>query len=216
MKREKILVINPAANPEMTGRIDDTLAPFRLRPDVEVICCTAPGGPRMVATSSDVDVAAVALRAFVSQESADVIVIACYADPGLRACREATRAPVFGIGRCAALTALARADNFGVIAMSDAAIPRHWRALREAGLERHLVGERALAGGKAIDQDMFERMMTVGRALRDEDGAAAIVIGCAEFGALRGRLELALGVPIIDPVEAAMGMAMTVVGRVGV
>jgi Asp/Glu/hydantoin racemase len=33
---------------------------------------------------------------------------------------------------------------------------------------------------------------------------------------LRGRLELALGVPIIDPVEAAMGMAMTVVGRVGV
>jgi allantoin racemase len=213
MKRERILVINPAANPEMTARIDATLAPFRVAGGVEIVCRTALGGPRLVVSSADVDAAAVALRACVIEESADVVVIACYADPGLQACREATPAPVFGAGRCAALAALARADNFGVIAMSEAAIPRHLRALRQAGLEGHLAGERALPHGEAAGQDVFARMAAAGAALRDEDGATAVIIGCAEFGALRGRLERALGVPTIDPVEAAMGMAMTIVGR---
>lgn len=215
MKREKILVINPAADLEMTRRIEDGLSSFRQRPDIEIACRTAQGGPRMVATNADVDAAAVAVRACCDEESADIVIIACYADPGLQACREARRAAVFGAGRCAALAALARADNFGVIAMSDAAAPRHWRALREAGLERHLIAERALPGGKGAERDLFERLLATGRALRDEDGAAAVVIGCAELGAYRDPLERALGVPTIDPVGAAMGMAMATIGRAG-
>lgn len=213
MKPRTILVINPAANPRMTERIDATVAPFRLRNDIEIVCQTLAGGPKIVASNADVDAAAVALRARLAEETDDlaVAVIACYADPGLHACREATPAPVLGVGRCAALTALARADNFGVIAMSEAAIPRHLRALRQAGLERHLAGERALPPGGSGEEAMFERMAEAGRALRDEDGAAAVVIGCAEFGALRKRLERALGTPVIDPVEAAMGVAIAMV-----
>ncbi len=210
MKREKILVINPADNPDMTERIDAALAPFRGGKGIEIVCRTARGGPRIVASSTDVDAAAVAVRARVSEESADVVIVACYADPGVEACREASRAPVLGIGRCAGLTALARADNFGVIAMSEAAIPRHLRALRQSGLDRHLVAERAVV--PRAELDAFARLKAAGEALRDIDGARAIVIGCAEFGGLRARLEEALGIPIIDPVGAAIGMAIAIVG----
>ncbi|HLH49165.1 MAG TPA: aspartate/glutamate racemase family protein, partial [Roseiarcus sp.] len=116
MKPRTILVINPAANPGMTERIDATVAPFRLRHGVEIVCETLAAGPRIVASNGDVDAAAVALRARLAEETDNlaVAVIACYADPGLHACREATPAPVLGAGRCAALAALARADNFGV------------------------------------------------------------------------------------------------------
>lgn len=210
MKPEKILVINPASRPGMTDRIAANLEPFRAR-GFDVVCKTAPGGPPLVASDADVDAAAVALRAFVAREAADVVVIACYADPGLHACREVTKAPVLGVGRCAALAALARADNFGVIAMSAAAIPRHKRALRQAGFDRFLAGERPKAAGGSGEDAIFERLHAAGRALVDEDSAAAVVIGCAEFGALRRRLEEALGVPVIDPVEAAMAFATTIV-----
>ena len=208
MKREKILVINPADNPEMTQRIDAALAPFRAQAGIEIVCRTARGGPRMVASSADVDAAAVAVRACVSDESADVVIIACYADPGVEACREALRAPVLGVGRCGALAALARADNFGVVAMSEAAIPRHLGALRQSGCDRHCVAERAIAPG----DDAFARLKAAGEALRDIDGARAVVIGCAEYGGLRARLEQALNIPVIDPVGAAIGMAMAMLG----
>ena len=212
MKPKTILVINPAAQPAMTERIAATAEPFRAS-GLDIVCETAPGGPTLVSTDADVDAAAVALRAFVAERSADVVVIACYADPGLRACREISKAIVLGVGRCAALAALARADNFGVIAMSAAAIPRHKRALRQAGLEPLLAGERPLPPGGRDEEAMFERLLAAGRALRDEDRAEAVVIGCAEFGALRARLEREIGLPVIDPVEAAMAVASSVARR---
>ena len=210
MKQENILVINPATRPGMTERIAANLAPFRAR-GLQVACEAAPDGPHLIASDADIDIAAVALHAMVAKAQAAVIVIACYGDPGLQACREATKATVLGVGRCAASLALARADSFGVIAMSAAAIPRHKRTLRQLGIESALAGERALPPGASDDEAMFERLYEAGRALRDEDGAGAVVIGCAEFGALRGRLEQALGVPVIDPVEAAMAIAAAIV-----
>jgi Asp/Glu/hydantoin racemase len=210
MKQEKILVINPATRPGMTERIAATLEPFRTS-GVRIACETAPGGPRLIASDADIDAAAVALRAHIADVEAAVIVIACYGDPGLQACREAAKAPVLGVGRCAALAALARADTFGVVAMSAASIPRHKRALRQAGLDALLAGERPLPPGGSDDEAMFERLCAAGRELRDEDGAGAVVIGCAEFGGLRGRLEAALGVPVVDPVAAAMAFAAAIV-----
>jgi allantoin racemase len=213
MARKKILVVNPAANSTMTERIDRTADPFRRHDDLEIIVQTVIAGPPLVASQADVDIAAVAVRAHLSTERADVFVIACYADPGLHASRELGPTPVLGIGRCAALAALAISDNFGVIALSGAAIPRHLLALRQGGFDRHLVGERALPPEGAGEETMGDRMMKAGGLLRDEDHARAVIIGCAEFGALRPKLERFLGIPVIDPVEAALGMALTIVGR---
>ena len=55
------------------------------------------------------------------------------------------------------------------------------------------------------------RMIEVGRALKDEDGANAIVMGCAGMARHRKPLEDALGIPVIDPTQAAVTMALGVV-----
>ena len=155
------------------------------------------------------------LRRLVIAEAADAYVIACYSDPGLHACREATTRPVFGIAACGVLTALARAERFGVIAIRARSIPRHIRYLRAMGLTDRLAGERALemsVAETASGEGTLHRMIAAGRLLRDDDGADAIVMGCAGMARHRAPLEDALGIPVIDPTQAAVAMAMGAVG----
>jgi allantoin racemase len=150
----------------------------------------------------------------VLREAADAYVIACYSDPGLHVCREATDRPVLGIAECGVLTALARADRFGVIAVRTRSIPRHLRALRQMGVSERLAGERALemsVAETASGPDTLARMIAVGRDLRDRDGAGAIVMGCAGMAAHRRGLEQELGIPVIDPTQAAVAMALGLV-----
>ena len=79
-----------------------------------------------------------------ADNASDAFVIACYSDPGLHVCREGTTRPVFGIAECGVLTALARAERFGVIAILQRSIARHMRYLRQMGLMDRLAGERPL------------------------------------------------------------------------
>ena len=51
-------------------------------------------------------------------------------------------------------------------------------------------------------------MIEVGRALKEQDGANAIVMGCAGMARHRKPLEDALGIPVIDPTQAAVTMAL--------
>jgi Asp/Glu/hydantoin racemase len=55
------------------------------------------------------------------------------------------------------------------------------------------------------------RMVSVGRELIDRDGANAVVMGCAGMARHRKALEQELGVPVIDPTQAAVAMALGVV-----
>ena len=61
-------------------------------------------------------------------------------------------------------------------------------------------------------QDLvLERMTEVGRRLRDERGADVLVMGCAGMTRYRAPLEEALGMPVVEPTQAATGMAITAV-----
>ena len=51
-------------------------------------------------------------------------------------------------------------------------------------------------------------MIDTGRRLVDEDGAHVIVMGCAGMAQYRAPLEDALGVPVVEPTQAAAGMAL--------
>ncbi len=72
-------------------------------------------------------------------------------------------------------------------------------------------GERALemsVAETASGDGTLARMITIGRELKDLDGAAAIVMGCAGMARHRKPLEDALGIPVIDPTQAAVTMAI--------
>ena len=211
-RKGDILVINPNSNPAVTAGFDQALAAFRFADGPSIRCATLAEGPFGIESQRDVEAVTLPLRRMVEEDNAaDAFVIACYSDPGLHACREGTRRPVFGIAECAVLTVLARADRFGVIAIAQPSIRRHTRYLRQMGLSARLAGERPLnmsVAETASGERTFERMVEVGRALVEEDGADAIVLGCAGMARHRRPLEATLGVPVVDPTQTAVTMAI--------
>jgi allantoin racemase len=212
MSRPRILVINPNSNQLVTQGLEQALKPLDFEGGPEIVCETLTEGPYGIESQADVDGVAMPLRRLVEGDNhSAAFVIACYSDPGLHVCREATDRPVFGIAECGVLTALARAETFGVIAIAQRSIRRHVRYLRQMGMMDRLTRERPLnmsVAETASGEGTLAKMIEVGRALKDEDGSGAIVMGCAGMARHRRPLEQALGIPVIDPTQAAVTMAL--------
>jgi allantoin racemase len=212
MSAPRIMVINPNSNRVVTAGIAEALKPLMFDGGPEIVCETLAEGPFGVESQADVDSVAMPLRHLVEKDTdSAAFVIACYSDPGLHVCREATTRPVLGIAECGVLTALTRAETFGVIAIAQRSIRRHLRCLRQMGLMDRLAGELPLdmsVAETASGEGTLAKMITVGRALKEEDGAGAIVMGCAGMARHRKALENALGIPVIDPTQAAVTMAL--------
>jgi Asp/Glu/hydantoin racemase len=210
-ERRRILVVNPNSNELVTRGLAAALAPVTFQDGPEIVCETLREGPFGIETQAHVDAVALPLVQLVrSRNDVDAFVIACYSDPGLYGCREATSRPVFGINAAGVLSALARGERFGVIAIAQPSIRRHLRYLRQLGLMQRLAGERSLdmsvaetASDKALDN-----LIAVGRTLRDSDGADVVIMGCAGMARHRAPLEAALGIAVIDPTQAAVAMAI--------
>ena len=97
-----------------------------------------------------------------------------------------------------------------MIAIKTRSIPRHIRYLRQMGLmdrRRRTSAEMSVAETATGDKTL-DRMIEIGRDLRDHDGAGVIVMGCAGMARHRRPLEQALGIPVIDPTQAAVAMAI--------
>jgi Asp/Glu/hydantoin racemase len=210
--RRRVLVVNPNSNEIVTKGLADALAPIVFADGPQIECRTLKEGPYGIETQEHVESVTLPLRRLVAESNdADAFVIACYSDPGLHVCREATVRPVFGINEAGVLTALARGERFGVIAIGQRSIRRHMRYMRQMGLLDRFAGERPLnmsVAETASGEGTLGRMIEIGKELRDEDGADVIVMGCAGMARHRAPLEAALGVAVIDPTQAAVAMAI--------
>jgi Asp/Glu/hydantoin racemase len=211
-RRRRILIVNPNSNEAVTRGLADALAPVVFNDGPEIDCVTLADGPCGIETQEHVESVTLPLRRLVAaRNDADAFVIACYSDPGLHVCRDATSRPVFGINEAGVLTALARGDRFGVIAIGQRSIRRHIRYTRQMALMDRFAGERSLDMSVAetvSGESTLERMVEVGTELRDRDGADVVIMGCAGMARHRRPLEAALGVPVIDPTQAAVAMAI--------
>ncbi|MGL4243562.1 MAG: aspartate/glutamate racemase family protein [Beijerinckiaceae bacterium] len=212
MSRPRIHVINPNSNQNVTDGLADALKPLMFADGPEIRCSTLAEGPFGIENQLHTEQVKVPLRRLVeSDNSSAAFIIACYSDPGLHVCREGTSRPVFGIAESGVLTALARGDRFGVLAIAQRSIRRHIRYLREMGLMDRLAGERPLdmtVAETASGEGTLAKMISVGRELKEKDGADVIIMGCAGMARHRRPLEDALGVPVIDPTQAAVTMAI--------
>ncbi len=213
---ERILVINPNSTVAVTEDIDRALAPLRFRDGPGIECLTLAEGPPGIETQRHVESVVLPLCRLIESHDnrASAFVIACFSDPGLHLARETTRKPVFGIAESGLLSALARADRVGIVAILQASVRRHRRYVRALGLESRLAGELALDLGVlelAEESVTFARLTEVGARLRDDLGAQVLVLGCAGMARYRTRLEAALDVPVIDPTQAAVAMAIAAV-----
>ena len=207
-----ILVINPNSNREVTEKMSLALDRFNLDGGPDITCVTEPAGPFGVETDDHIrQVIPLIEKRIGSDKKHAAYVIACYSDPGLDQCRRLTPKPVFGIQECGILQALSRARSFGVIALSEASIRRHLSYIDHLGFMEQLVAERPAhltVEQSASGSDTFDILCEVGTQLRDQDGAQSVILGCAGMARHRSLLQEFLGVPVIDPVQAAVTMAM--------
>jgi len=210
----KILVINPNSTEAVTRGIDEACAPLRMPGGPAIEAVTLKEGPPGIETQQHVDGVVPHLLNCISKNEAAAYVIACYSDPGLHSLREATKNPVLGISECGILTALTLGQKFGVIAILQKSIPRHLRYMGALGVMDRLAAELPVGVGVTELSDeakTFGRMVDVGKRLREAHGADVIVMGCAGMARYRKPLQDAVGVPVVEPTQAAVVMA---IGRV--
>lgn len=212
----RILVINPNSTEAVTRGIDEAVEPLRIPGGPAIDCVTLKEGPPGIETQQHVDGVVPHLLSLLSERENQyaAFVIACYSDPGLHSLREATRKPVLGISECGILTALTLGQKFGVIAILRQSIARHLRYVGALGLSERLAAELPVGLGVtelADEAKTFRRMVDVGKALREDHGADVVVMGCAGMARYRKPLQEEIGIPVVEPTQAAVAMA---IGRV--
>ena len=213
---DRILVVNPNSTDAVTQGIDDAMAPLRIPGGPEIRCVTLVEGPPAVESQSDADGVILPLCRVIREQDAAcaAFVIACFSDPGLFSAREATAKPVLGIAECGILTALTLGHRFGVISILARSVPRHLRYIAAMGLSQRLAGDVPVGLGVTELGDArtaLARMIDTGRSLRDDHGADVLVMGCAGMARYRADLEEVVRIPVVEPTQAAVVMA---IGRV--
>jgi len=206
----RILVINPNSSEACTETIRRAVAPLMppAGPRLEVMTLTE--GPPAIATWRDWHAVAGPLAALVERQEAAAYVVACVSDPAIDLLRSLTPRPVFGALRAGLAAAVARAERFGLIAFVEASVQRQRRVLQTMGLEARCVASMPLNLPMEALLDAEgprPRLIELGKALR-ERGADSIVLGCAGMAGHRRFLEDAVGLPVIEPCQAAVAQAV--------
>ena len=213
---DSILVINPNSTESVTRAMDEACEVLRIAGGPAIECMTLKEGPPGVETQRDVESVVPPLLRVVSEREKEhgAFVLACFSDPGIHAVRELTKKPVLGIAESGILTALTMGQKFGIIAILKASVTRHMRYISAMGVTGRLAAELPLGLGVlelSDEKKTFGRMVATGEKLRDDHGADVVVMGCGGMAPYRKRLEDALGVPVVEPTQAAVAMA---IGRV--
>jgi len=206
----RILIINPNSSGPCSAGIDAAVALFRRPGGPALDVVTTQDGPPAIYSWADWHAAVAPVCRRIASDPADIYVVACASDPGIEAARAATSRPVLGVFRAAIATAVARAERFGVVAIVDASKGRHMTALRAMGLESRLAAEIALnvSMDTLLDPTAARaRLIDAATACRDA-GAETVILGCTGMAGHRASIEAAVGVPVIEPCQAAASIAI--------
>lgn len=146
----------------------------------------------------------------------EAVVLYCFSDPVIDACREALRIPVIGGAQASCLAALNVCRSFGVILADEARLPEKKLFLRTLGVSPERIGQIAAVNLNGISpwadrETTFKKLLACGQKMMRETHTEAIVLGCLSFLGLAEPLSRVLGIPVIDPAIAAVTTAESIV-----
>ncbi|CDB34567.1 putative uncharacterized protein [Phascolarctobacterium sp. CAG:266] len=216
----KILIINPdygMTQEEMALRcriLEEYTAPDT---QLAMVCPQSSG----VELNSALDVVLAApeivqLAADGQNAGFDAVVLYCFSDPVIDACREALRIPVIGGAQASCLAALNVCRSFGVILADEARLPEKKLFLRTLGVSPERIGQIAAVNLNGVSpwadrETTFKKLLACGQKIMRETHTEAIVLGCLSFLGLAEPLSRVLGIPVIDPAVAAVTTAESIV-----
>ncbi len=208
-----INLINPNTSTEMTLQIGKSAKKVAL-PTTEINAVCPEHGPKSIECAFDEAIAGAALMDIIARGESnhvDAHIIACFGDPALDAARELATAPVIGIAEAAFQLASQVAHKFGVVTTMSRTLPASEHLLIRYGYQHRCSGVRAtdipVLELESLAEDAYRLLLTECHAAITQDGAEAIVLGCAGMSNLVAALSQDLPVPIIDGVSAAVKLA---------
>ena len=186
-------------------------------PDVEIGVRECPQGPASIESAYEEYLSVAGLAAVLTeleeQQQADAAIVGCFGDPGLDALYEVTSSlPVVGPGEASMHFACMLGRSFGIITVADGVVGPIERVAAHAGLDGRLAGVAVvdtpvLALGENPGETAARATSAGGDLARQ--GATVLVLGCMSmaFLDLGPVLEAKLGVPVVNPVHAALAVA---------
>ncbi len=215
----QIFVYNPNSSAAMTAQIAHSAqAAASAGCTIRIMCASAPVPPSIEGHHDEAMAVPPMLDALrrAEAEGAMAHVIACFDDPGIGAAREVVAGPVIGIAQAAMQVACLISARFSVVTTLPRAIP-----IIEDLAQRYGVGH-ALRRVRAVDLPVLAleadpdhaRQLLIAQieAARVEDGAEAVILGCAGMSEMCQSLSAVTGVPVIDGVHAAVRLAEALAG----
>lgn len=187
------------------------------RPGTEILAVTPFFGPPSVEGHFESYLAATAVmdRVRAVEQPFDAVVLAGFGEHGKEGLAELFGVPVVDITEAAAHLASLVGRRFSVVTSLDRAVGQIQDRLQVVGLAGRCASVRAtgLAVLELERDPQRARVRIVEEAARavESDGAEVVCLGCAGMSGLAERVQEEVGVPVIDGVPAAVGLAETLV-----
>ncbi len=150
------------------------------------------------------------------REGYDAVVLYCFSDPALAACREAVQIPVVGGGQASLLLAPLVGRQAGLL-LADASRKAEKQLFVESCgvLPSRIAGIDGIAG-RGVDfwrgrSKTLDLLTEAGERLVVQSGAQVLILGCLSFLGLAQPLSERLGVPVIDSAAAPVSLAESLV-----
>ena len=204
----RLLLINPNSTASMTDKAA-AAAKRVVRTETQIVAVNPANTPASIQGYYD---AAVCLSGMLHEISrhrdVDGVVICCFDDTGLDAARCLLEVPVIGIGEAAFHAASFLATRFSVITTLGRSVPGIEANLQRYGLSARCQRVRAteipVLALEEHNESSLKRIREEISTVIQEDGAEAIVLGCAGMADLMESLSAEFKLPIIDGITAAV------------
>lgn len=211
----KILVINPVGHSKWDEQ-DRKLFNSFASVDTEVDVISLPRGPPSVENPKSYAeiIPLIVEKALELHTKYDAIIINCFLDPAVSILRGLLKKPV--IGPCESSLAIASilSKKIGIVTVSNEATWMIENRVRELGYADYIVSIRDIGlSVLQIDEDIAKTKEVLVKTSKEvvDTGAEVIILGCTGLGGFANTVSKAIGVPVIDPVGAAIKMAETFV-----
>lgn len=212
----RIAIINPNTTASMTHRIA-AAARLVAAPGTEVIGRQPTIGPAAIEGPFDGALSVPGLlKEIVAAEAEgfDAHIIACFDDTGLDAARAVATKPVIGIGEASFHAASLVAHSFCVVTTLSRSAPVIEDNIRRYGFadrcRRVYATDIPVLELENPETGAFEKISDFIRKGM-ASGAEGVALGCAGMAEFAADLQRTHGIPVVDGVSAAVGLAETLV-----
>lgn len=216
----KIFLINPdygMTTEQLQQRL--RLLSQHVGPDVQLEMQCLTHNKIEIDSALDVALAApeiITMAVAAEKAGADAIVLYCFSDPALDACREVVDIPVIGAGQAACLLAPMVGRQAGLLLADASRCAEKRLFVNQCGVDPQRITAVGGITGRGLDvwaqrAEALDLLTEAGKHLLREQQVQVLILGCLSFLGLAQPLSERLGVPVLDPAVAAVTMAEALV-----